>query len=114
MEGLSSVVSETRRGPVLWVYVSPGSSESYLEFVDGELVFHSSARCKGHGVNYDLIRWFSRAVGVRPVIARGWSSRRKMLLFPGADRDSLVERLEKAVATRSPHSGRGGRGNRAI
>jgi uncharacterized protein YggU (UPF0235/DUF167 family) len=99
-ERLASIVSETTRGAIVWVYVSPKSAESYLEYTDGELIFHSSAQCKGHGVNYDLLKWFSKVVGVRPIIIRGWSSRRKLLLFPGANRDEIIQKLRNAVIAR--------------
>jgi uncharacterized protein YggU (UPF0235/DUF167 family) len=94
-------VIETGRGAALWVYVIPGSARSYLEYSNGELIFHSSASCKGHGVNHDLIRWFYRVVGVRPVIVKGWSARRKMLLFPGVGRKELAGTLIKAVRCRT-------------
>jgi uncharacterized protein YggU (UPF0235/DUF167 family) len=94
---IEGLVSDTGRGAVLWVYVSPKSAETYLEYANGELIFHSSASCKDHGVNHDLIKWFSKTVGARPVIVKGWSARKKLLLFPGVSKEKVIHALLKHV-----------------
>jgi uncharacterized protein YggU (UPF0235/DUF167 family) len=94
---LQDLIFNTKRGAALWIYVAPGSSEDYLEYTSGELIFHSKASCKRHGVNYDLIKWFSKTVGVRPEIAKGWAARRKMLIFPSLSREELLKAIEKLI-----------------
>ncbi|BEP16680.1 hypothetical protein PYJP_00320 [Pyrofollis japonicus] len=94
---VGDLVADTGKGAVLWVYVSPKSAKTYLEHVNGELIFYSAASCKDHGVNHDLIRWFSKVVGVRPIIVKGWSARKKLLLFPGVSKEKVVRALLKHV-----------------
>jgi uncharacterized protein YggU (UPF0235/DUF167 family) len=90
---IGDIITDTEKGAALWVYVSPKASETYLEYANGELIFHSSASCKNHGVNHDLIKWFSKTVGVRPRIVKWWSSRRKLLLFPGVSKEKVAKAL---------------------
>ncbi|MCE4606176.1 MAG: hypothetical protein F7B59_02460 [Desulfurococcales archaeon] len=97
---ISEFIGYTGKGCVLELYVVPHSSSDHFVVSDGELVFYSSSSCKGHGVNYGLIRWFKRSIGVEPVIVRGWSSRSKILLFPGLRREELAVKLRGLITCR--------------
>ncbi len=63
----------------LKVYVIPKSSETHLKIGDGELIFLSSAPCKKHGVNADLLKLFRKNIGCEAEIVRGWRTRLKSL-----------------------------------
>ena len=93
LEGLRGVVRETPRGVALEVYVVPRAGESRLVYRDGELIYYSSAHCKGHAVNYDLLKWLSRNIGGRPGILRGWTSRVKLVLLEDTTLGEALERL---------------------
>ncbi|MEB2836846.1 MAG: hypothetical protein GSR80_000974 [Desulfurococcales archaeon] len=92
-EGLQGLVRGTPRGVALEVYVVPRAGESRLAYRDGELVYYSEAKCKGHAVNYDLLKWLSRNIGGRPRIVRGWSSRVKLVLLEGVTLGEALEAL---------------------
>ncbi|MCE4614542.1 MAG: hypothetical protein F7B60_03325 [Desulfurococcales archaeon] len=88
---------DTKDGVGLTLYVMPKSNRSYLEFKEGEILFHSSASCKNHGVNRDLLKWLSRNIGSKPVIIKGWSDRRKILSFNGIGKEKLITSLVKVL-----------------
>ena len=97
-EPLEKAVFNTRNGIALKLYVIPGSKTSYLEYRDGELIFHSSAPCKHHRVNIDLLKWLSRNLKAEPHIVRGWSDRYKIIEIRGDSPKELLEKLGKLVS----------------
>jgi uncharacterized protein YggU (UPF0235/DUF167 family) len=94
---LAKIVFNTKEGIVVSLYVIPGSKTSFLEFKQGELLYHSSASCKNHGVNIDLIRYLSKNIGGKPVIVKGWSTRKKLVVFHGINRDQFIVKMEKLI-----------------
>jgi uncharacterized protein YggU (UPF0235/DUF167 family) len=94
---LKKMMHDTPEGIVLPIYVIPGSNKSYLELKDGELIFHSSASCKRHGVNIDLLRWFRSNHLGKPFIVKGWSERKKMLLFHDVNKDGMARKLAELL-----------------
>jgi uncharacterized protein YggU (UPF0235/DUF167 family) len=80
------------------LYVIPGAKTSYLALRDNEILFYSSASCKRHGVNMDLVRYLTRHIGYKPVIARGWSARKKVVVFKGVEKQVLLDKLENILS----------------
>jgi uncharacterized protein YggU (UPF0235/DUF167 family) len=96
-EQLKSIIQDTAEGIILSIYVIPRSCKSYLELEEGELIFHSSASCKRHGVNIDLLKWFRSNNLGKPSIVKGWSERKKVLLFHGIHKDKMAQRLAELL-----------------
>lgn len=96
-ETFKNIVFNTKNGIALKLYVVPGSKTSYLEHKEGELIFHSSASCKHHGVNTDLLKWLSKNLGGEPYIVKGWSDRYKIVELRGVNYKELLGKLSRLV-----------------
>ncbi|MCD6324436.1 MAG: hypothetical protein J7L55_04950 [Desulfurococcales archaeon] len=81
------------------VYVIPKAQETFLELRDGELVFNSSASCKRHGVNSDLMRFFRNVFSGGVEMVRGVRERMKTLTVEGLSHEEVAVRICGALGS---------------
>ena len=87
-------ISETKDGVIITIYVKPNSPKFKIELEGEEIVVHSSEEPQKGKVNKEILKEFSKLLGVKVKLASGATSRQKIL---------FAEDLEKRQAEQLLH-----------
>ncbi len=94
LDVLGRILTESKKGVIIQIYVKPGSNREELVLEGGELVFYTTEPPEKGRANAALIKYLSKRLGI-PVskidIVSGQHDRLKMILIKDVKFDEIVE-----------------------
>ncbi len=100
-EKIYKVLTESKDGVIMILYVKPGSDKEALVLEGDELVFYTTEIPEKGRANAALIRFLSRTVGL-PIskidIIHGLKDRTKRVLVKDISIDQLVDKLVNVIS----------------
>ncbi len=103
-EKIHKVLTESKEGIIINLYVKPGSNKEALVLEGDELVFYTTEIPEKGRANAALIRFLSKVVGL-PVskidIIYGLKDRTKRVLVKDITMDQLIDKLVNVISKQS-------------
>ena len=93
---MEKFIKETKEGTLLFIHVQPKAKKNAIEGVDewrGRLKVKVKAPPVEGKANKEVVKFFSKLLGVKVAIVRGESAREKDLLVKGLSAEGVRKKL---------------------